>query len=174
MLPWIQTYTSKQFWPLNPKTKDICLLDIVWALSQKCRYTGHCNRFYSILEHSLLVNKFCPNYPLEGLFHDAAEAYLPDVASPLKCLPFMSEFKKIENRILEIIFKKFELTWPLPEEVDLIDKAMVFDERQELMPDWPVDWEIKGPGLGLPPLPKLDPLQAAFSFLRICERNGIK
>jgi len=111
---------------------------------------------------------------LEGLFHDAAEAYLPDVASPLKCLPFMSEFKKIENRILEIIFKKFELTWPLPEEVDLIDKAMVFDERQELMPDWPVDWEIKGPGLGLPPLPKLDPLQAAFSFLRICERNGIK
>ncbi len=43
---WIQTYTGKKFYPLNPRSEDINLIDIAHALSMQCRFTGHTKRFY--------------------------------------------------------------------------------------------------------------------------------
>jgi hypothetical protein len=45
---WIQTFTCKKFYPLRPKIEDICIEDIAHALSNICRFTGHC-QFYDIL-----------------------------------------------------------------------------------------------------------------------------
>lgn len=44
---WIQTYTNKQFWPLDPRPEDVCIEDIAHALSLQCRFTGHVREFYS-------------------------------------------------------------------------------------------------------------------------------
>lgn len=169
---WIQTYSGKQFWPLDSRPEDICLLDISWALSQKCRYTGHCNRFYSVLEHSLLVSRFCQHYPLEGLFHDAAEAYLPDVPRPIK--PLLKGFVEIEDRVLQVIFEKYGLVWPIPEEVKRIDYAMLIDEQRILMPNSPADWGLKGGGIGLAYLPVWSPEITRELFFDFCREKGIK
>lgn len=85
MKPWIQTFTGKQFWPLTPKAEDVCIEDIAHALAFKCRFGGHCKTFYSVAEHSCRVAEILrPEHQLIGLLHDAAEAYLPDVAAPIK------------------------------------------------------------------------------------------
>jgi len=139
---WIETYTGKKVNPFYPKAEDIDIEDIIHALSMKCRFTGHCNQFMSVAEHSILVSNFCSNEnKLYGLLHDAGEAYLPDVARPLK--PFISGFKEIENNLLGVILNKFGLKSELPEEVKLIDGKMCLTEAKQLGFDVDLDeWEV--------------------------------
>lgn len=84
---WIQTYTGRQFWPLDPKPEEVCIEDIAHALSQQCRYAGHTIRFYSVAQHSVEIALRVPRAAaLWGLLHDAAEAYLVDLPRPVKYL----------------------------------------------------------------------------------------
>lgn len=148
MKSWIQTYTGKQFWPLDPKEEDIDIIDIAHALSMKCRYGGHSKTFYSVAEHSIFVSSYCPNkYKLEGLLHDATEGYLPDVVRPLK--QHLTGFKQIEDNMARIIAKCFNLIYPFPEEVKRIDTAILGDEKRFLMADEPADWLLQEKPLGI-------------------------
>ena len=80
---WIQTYTGRQFWPLDPRVDEIHIEDIAHSLSMRCCYGGHLTDFYSVAEHSVLVSLHVPQeFALWGLLHDAAEAphrHLPPV-----------------------------------------------------------------------------------------------
>lgn len=58
---WIQTFTGRQFWPLDPRAEDVDIRDIAHALSMKCRYNGHCREFYSIADHSCRVAEVIHN-----------------------------------------------------------------------------------------------------------------
>ena len=117
---YMQLY-SRLFWPHNIKQNDISILDIAHSLSQQCRYTGHTKKFYSVAEHSLIVSDYLPHpFKLWGLMHDAAEAYMCDLASPIKhSLP---KFKAMENKIMDVIAIKYGLApYPMPVEVKKID-----------------------------------------------------
>lgn len=93
---------------MNLKVEDIRLDDIAWALSNICRFGGHCHRPYSVAEHTLTVASLLPPHKkLFGLLHDAPEAYLGDVASPLKRR--MLEFINAENRAARVIAQAFRL-----------------------------------------------------------------
>lgn len=73
---WLQTYTGRQYWPLDPRPEDVDLRDIAHALSQLCRYGGHTLFFYSVAEHSVLLSRW---------FESAAAASIssPASSSPL-------------------------------------------------------------------------------------------
>ena len=43
---WTQTYTGRQFWPMDPRADEIHIADIAHALSQLCRYNGHTRTHY--------------------------------------------------------------------------------------------------------------------------------
>jgi len=135
---WIQTFTGKQFWPLNPDPADICIEDIAHALAMKCRYTGHTKSFYSVAQHSVLCSYHCPGDPRQALMHDASEAYLPDVARPVKRM--LAGFREIEDHLSEIINAKFGLAWPMPDCVKEIDLVMLATERRDLMATPPIPW----------------------------------
>ena len=74
----------------RPDPETIVLQDVARALGYTCRFGGHVERYYSVAEHSILVRDllrslgFAERIQTRGLFHDAAEAYLGDVVSPLR------------------------------------------------------------------------------------------
>lgn len=141
---WIQTYTGKMLWPLEPAAEDVFLLDIAHALSMKCRYGGHCAEFYSVAEHCVLLSHVVskPN-ALWALLHDAAEAYLADIPRPVK--PFIGGFKDLETEIMVQVCAKFGLDPEEPEEVKAADTRITADEKLALMQAGPA-WN----GLGTP------------------------
>lgn len=141
---WIQTYTGRKVYPLRMTAADIDLRDIAHALALKCRFTGHCERFYSVAQHSVMVSQHVsPGWRAAALLHDAAEAYLPDVASPLKrSLLFVTTveepmlfFKEVERTVLNAVCEKFgiepETNWPA--EIKQYDARMLATEKLDLM-----------------------------------------
>lgn len=103
--PWIETFTGKKFHFLNPQPEEICIEDIAHALSNICRFTGHSSFFYSVAEHSIAVSVLTNS--LEGLLHDASEAYITDISSPVK--PLLANYRDLERRITTAIEKQFGL-----------------------------------------------------------------
>jgi len=137
---WIQTYTGVKFYPLDPRKEEIYIADIAHALSNKCRFTGHTSRFYSVAEHSVYVSQICsPKNALWGLLHDASEAYLADLAKPIKVLPEFRTFVEIENRIQRVVCDHFQLSSEEPEEVRVADRVCLITEKRDLMSH--VDWD---------------------------------
>ena len=135
--PWIQTYTGRRFCPINPVMESIVIEDIAHALSQICRYTGHSSKFYSVAEHSVLVSYF--GDPKYGLLHDASEAYICDIASPIKKLPEFEMYRKIEDNLQMTIYRKFGLHDTMPESTKKADLQMLSTEAHYLMnvrKDW--------------------------------------
>jgi len=131
---WIQTFTGRQFWPLDPRPEEIVIEDIAHALSMQCRFTGHCRDFYSVGEHSYWVSKLCkPENALWGLLHDASEAYLQDMAKPIKRLPEMQGYRDVEKIAQETICLRFGLAMARPDDVSLADKQMLAIEARDLL-----------------------------------------
>jgi hypothetical protein len=131
--PWIRLYSGKKFHFLDPKPDQIDIEDIAHNLSQLCRYTGSCKKFYSIAEHCCHVSDILPNdLRLAGLAHDFAEAYIADLNSPLKSI--LPQYKEIENRVDSVIFKKFKIKYPFPSEVKNADMTLLVTEMRDLMP----------------------------------------
>jgi len=137
-MPWIQTFSGKKIYPLNPRIEDIDIADIAHALSMTCRFNGHCKEFYSVAQHSVLVSKHC-YLPFDGLMHDAAEAYLSDVPAPIK--PMLNGFAEIEDKLLKLIFVKFGLEYPYSDNIKTIDRRLCISEGMALMPDIS-EWKV--------------------------------
>jgi 5'-deoxynucleotidase YfbR-like HD superfamily hydrolase len=120
---WIITYTGKRFYPLDPRPDDINIGDIAHSLSLLNRFTGHSKVPYSVAQHCIAVSKMLttsgyPELALSGLLHDASEAYVNDLARPLKQI--LTEYQQVENKILDVIDKKFNVNTrhPLVKEFD--------------------------------------------------------
>jgi len=101
----INTYSGKVIDLLNPRVDDIALEDIARGVAYKSHYIGQTPFYFSIAEHSMLVSMLTGD--IEGLMHDGSEAYLSDIAKPLKA--FLPEYKKTEKRLMEVIFERFDL-----------------------------------------------------------------
>lgn len=150
----IRTYTGIYFNVFEPKPEMVRIEDIAHSLSMQCRFGGHLPKFYSVAQHSLMcsfgLNK---RYWLEGLLHDASEAYLLDMPSPIK--KRMNDYKEIEHRLNKVIAERFNLIYPWPDEVIKMD-------RQLLQYEW--DYLMLGKEESTP-LELYTPLLAETSFL---------
>jgi 5'-deoxynucleotidase YfbR-like HD superfamily hydrolase len=160
---WIQTALGHKFDLFDPKFDVIKPYDIAHALSNLCRFTGHCAEFYSIAEHCVRVSFRCeelvaqknlekigggkrPEDPQRaarwGLLHDAAEAYVNDLNSPLKHQPQLLLYREIEKNILNLIAERFELGDESPE-VKVADDELLATEFRDLMKPLHKDLELK-------------------------------
>lgn len=140
---WIQTFTGRKFFPLAPDINQICIEDIAHALSNLCRYTGHTKHFYSVAEHSLLVSHQVPRrHALAGLLHDATEAYLIDLAKPVKRLAEMKPYRDAEDRLARVIAERFGLDTVEPPEVKEADLRLLATEAPQLMAPLHPEWKV--------------------------------
>ena len=91
--PFIYTATGQKFFPFDPKPIMIDLEDMAYGLANKARFSGQTREFYSVAAHSVRVADLVKSWTvrpvvvLAALLHDAHEAYLADIPTPLK--PFM-------------------------------------------------------------------------------------
>jgi len=81
----IRTYSGIAFDLRDPQPAIVCLEHIVYSLSLMNRFNDAALFPYSVAQHLLHVAELLmPKLRLEGLLHDAAEAYSGDMVSPLK------------------------------------------------------------------------------------------
>lgn len=139
MHPSIQLSSGVYYDFLNPWDTPISIEDIASGLSRVCRYTGQLGTHvdeddvYTVAQHSVLASENCePGHEFAALMHDATEAVMNDMASPLKQL--LPCYKAIEERNEAAIFQTFGLPHHLSPEVKKIDLIMLGTEKRDLMP----------------------------------------
>lgn len=138
---WIQTYSGRRFNPTNPVVDAIVIQDIAHSLSMQCRFSGHTRSFYSVAQHCVLVSYICDSLDaLWGLLHDASEAYLVDVPSPLKRSGQFESYIRYEKQMMEAICKRFGLPLGEPHSVKKADKTLLATEARDLMGPLRSDW----------------------------------
>lgn len=130
----ILTYTGQAVQLDDPQVESIRIEDIAHALSQINRYTGHTKTPYSVAQHSLLMSCLDICDPLVALLHDAAEAYIGDVATPLKLMLSAAgiTFSELEAKHLAVIGKQLNVpglaTAVQEEPLKIADKVMLVAE----------------------------------------------
>jgi 5'-deoxynucleotidase YfbR-like HD superfamily hydrolase len=180
MREWISTHTGVRYCYHGTEPEMIRIEDIAHALSNICRFAGHVSKFYSVAEHSVRVSYVCPEaFQLQGLLHDASEAYCVDIPRPLKNAPGMDIYKGYEKVSHNVIAEVFGLPTVHDRSVDVADVCLLYTEKRDLMPDIPWANESKITGLSTRPLMSVidpwSPEQAKIKFLtRFYELTGTK
>ncbi len=130
---YIRLNSGKKFDYSNLSLDSICIQDIAHSLSLQCRYVGHCEEFYSVAQHSVLVSRLLPQ-PLkfQGLMHDAAEAYLGDMNTALKAL--CPDYQKLEKAVESLCMAKFGINYPFNREIKNADMRLLTTELRDFMP----------------------------------------
>lgn len=128
----IRTASGRYVNILAPTLEMIAIEDIAHALCVAPRWGGHTRIPYSVAQHSLHVAQACPPfYALAGLLHDAAEAYLCDVPTPVKKL--LKGYEDIEANFLQVIFERFGVGYPIPDSVKVADADVLQWEWDNLV-----------------------------------------
>ncbi len=118
------TFTGRRVDPLHMEVDDVCIEDIAHHLSQVNRYNGATPYPYSVGQHSLLVADLVvlhsrpgsANLELAGLLHDASEAYLNDVTTPVKRADLSEGYRAAEWKLQRLIEAVFELPYGLTDD----------------------------------------------------------
>lgn len=131
--PTIQLASGRVFNFLKPEETEFLLTDIAHALANVARFAGHTRSFYSVAQHSVHVAELvAPKHQLAALLHDATEAFLGDITTPLKQL--LPEYQKIEERVHNTIMDQCELPRKLHASIKRADTIMLVTEQRDLMP----------------------------------------
>ena len=127
--------------PLHPS--PVCVEEIAHVLSNFCRYGGHCPDFYSVAQHSVLVSYLVsPELALEGLMHDAHEAYFGDWPKPIKnAVPGLVKVEReVESRVHKALGLRSSMD-PAVKQADLLALRMEMqylwlNMRPDNLDDW--------------------------------------
>lgn len=148
MVSWIQTFSGKAIDPLEPNPAALDIIDVAHALSHVNRYTGHTFKPYSVALHSLTVAHLVKMRgesratQLWALLHDATEAYLSDIAAPVKQHDVFAGYREAERRLSEVICDRFMphtirtgYVWSeMAAKVKQADRDMLLAERRNILP----------------------------------------
>ena len=115
--------TGDEINPLDPDPKDIDIENIARGLSKICRFTGQLKperEFYSVAQHCVLATEWAAALDISAgrkldknvlkeylaiLLHDASEAYLNDISSPVK--QQCRDYLLYENVLQTALFRRF-------------------------------------------------------------------
>lgn len=133
----IRTFEGNYVDVLNPDPGTIEIDDIAHGLSQICRFAGHTKKFFSVAQHSVeCVQRLQGRTQdkkilLTMLMHDATEAYIGDLARPIKRR--IPQYKTVENILMDVIATKYDLHFPFPPVIKKIDNLQLEIEHNGLM-----------------------------------------
>lgn len=164
---WQQAWTGTQYYALDPREDEIHFDDICVGLAREGRYANQSREFLSVAEHSVIVSQQCERLATErgwthdnvllaarqGFFHDGSEAYIGDLARPIKRQRVMKGYCKVEAKWERCINRRFNIK-PTQASTDLVkevDNRIVLDEVEAIMYD-PDMWQRTNRYPGVKPL----------------------
>ncbi len=121
--------------PFNPECKTLDLEVVGLALSRIMRFFGQTQ--LSVAQHSVnmarvFIYRGETELAKQALLHEVSEAFMGDLASPLKrAFPM---FKEIEESLIKKTFACYGLSYPMHKEVHVLDKQIVLNEAKVHMP----------------------------------------
>lgn len=195
--PWLTTFTGRHFHFMEPVIDEIDIMDIAVALSREGRFAGHCWDYYSVAQHSVHVSEkmeqimrnmgmivvdsgyeavdtatrkgdlLVAKLSLCGLLHDASEAYLKDMPSPIKDV--LPKYQAMEAKMMDVIMEKHSLKelWNFKftqKYVKKVDKAVMACEVRDLIKHKQV-WHMPEPPYPDLVIKAVPPDTAAVQFL---------
>ena len=140
--PWAHTINGGKMPLLNPTIDHVFVMDIAEALSKQCRFNGQMTSFYSVAQHSCIVMNLLPDeIKPYGLLHDAHEAYMGDITSPVKSaineIGSLRAINKITRNLDEVIHRAFGLKFPIPNDIKQLihhaDMTALATEKRDLI-----------------------------------------
>lgn len=174
-MTWIMTgIGATRFDFCKSSVVDIYPQDIIVSLARTARFRGMGRFYYSVAQHSILVgylmlikagvttfkeltqqglNLKPEDYGFRlmqiALLHDGTEAYMADIASPLKGL--LPGYRAIEDSIAPLVYSRFGVEAITESEFAMLhacDFEASMIERDYLFPDNKRDWtgEERHPG----------------------------
>ena len=164
---WILTHSGRHIDFPKPRKEEIVVGDIARGLARACRFSGQTRTFYSVAQHSVLASWIVPEaFALEALLHDATEAFICDIPSPLKNL--LPEYVRIEKILDRAIRERFGLPEDPSDPVKLADRILLSTEKRDLMAHDPRPWRCLS---GVEPLPNpIVPWSEGVALERFLER----
>lgn len=167
-----------KIYPHDIEERDINLHDIAHHLTNIQRFGGALpfNVKYSVAEHSLNLTEYVlarygdVELAKACLLHDASEAYLGDVVSPLKDL--LLDYKDLEWNLMQTIQKKYSIDFRYDSMVSYFDHAILLDEVKALIPN-KLELFNDGNSLGLEIKSGRTSNQIKRQFLDLCNELNI-
>lgn len=148
---YMETWLGNAVDLLNPHPASIDIEDIAHHLSLTNRFTGAIRCPYSVAQHSLYVSMMLSGPDqLHGLLHDAHEAYLGDISTPLKNASDRQWINILSRNLDSVIYERLDLELPDIEtclRIKRADMQAMADEKAFLKPNSTSDWRE----YGLPP-----------------------
>ena len=167
--PWLQTASGRAFDLVNPDAAAVDFaVDIPEALARIPRFTGHVRAgAYSVAQHCVLgadllfAETSRPDLAASFLLHDAHEAYLGDIATPIVWAMNAVQAERdmavgtvtpsrmialLKARLDAVIYARAGIVWPDPlstrETIKLWDARMLITERDHLLGRSPRPWGL--------------------------------
>jgi uncharacterized protein len=141
--PWIQTQRGLAWCADAPESYPYDIAEIAHALSHINRFCGHTIAPYSVAQHSVLValevaraNPEPEEIPLvrAALLHDAAEAFVNDLASPVKQMRELAGYRTLIERVEVAIAEHFGLADHLDHPaIRAADLRLLATEKRDLL-----------------------------------------
>lgn len=147
-----QTYTGKLINPIDVRPNEVDIIDIAHSLAMQCRWNGHTKEFYSVAQHCVLASYLVSGsvwVQMLALLHDAPEAYISDVITPMK-QHFSLDFLYIEHHTLLSILERYGIDKPdsptnaLHPEVLEADHRLLATEYDQLMEGGEMSKKLEG------------------------------
>lgn len=198
--PYMMTSTGRKLYPQDLRPDDFCIDDIANGLASVRRYGGQADisKHYSVAEHCGLLADYAFDNPpnpymqpivkatvaLAVLLHDASEAFLGDLPSPVK--HGMKDYQDLEATFQNVILAKYKV-WGTSlsnaKYIHDIDHRMLANEVVHVWPQTLLDSGVVSWHRSIEPLPDVKP--ACFSaqearwfflsrFVRFVSASGIK
>jgi hypothetical protein len=177
---WLQTVNARAYdLDRDPDPESIDIRDIAYALAHLNRYNGHAGG-YSVAQHSVLALTAAERMGLQrvtcasALMHDAHEAYVGDVPSPIKRV-LGPTWRAFERQHEIAVRRRFRLPIDLAPIVKSIDLRMLVTERRDLFSGREVrPWGIDAEPFEDLRITRWSPEISRRMFLAACEAYGIE
>lgn len=128
----IKLFSGRYFDFADLPGSPIMIEDIAHSLSLLNRFNGHSKDAYSVAQHSVVGSLHCePELAFKFLMHDAHEAYVGDMTSPLQKM--VLDFKPFAKTVQIEVLSRFGLTLEDMPSILHVDLNMLATEQRDVM-----------------------------------------